>query len=141
MAGRGRAVVQGGSCAAWWLLVRLWWHGGAAGPRKSFVAGGAVGVQLGTRFSGRLSRRRPAGGDDGGARGRRPPGGGVIMEPIPSARVSLGENPVHLLDERRRRHWRRPLHGGVPSMEASSLETSLSASRRGAYVKRHEKHP
>jgi hypothetical protein len=31
----------------------------------------------------------------------------------------MGENPVQLLDERRRRHW------VVPSLEASSLETTL----------------
>jgi len=37
------------------------------------------------------------------------PVGGVILEPFPSARVSLGESPVHLLDERRRRLWRRYL--------------------------------
>ena len=35
------------------------------------------------------------------------PVGGVILELILSARVSPGENPVHLLDERRRRLWRR----------------------------------
>ena len=41
------------------------------------------------------------------------PVGGVIVELIPSAWVSLGENSVHLLDEQQRRHWRRPLLGGV----------------------------
>ena len=37
------------------------------------------------------------------------PVGGVILEPFPSARVSSGESHVHLLDERRRRLWRRYL--------------------------------
>ena len=41
------------------------------------------------------------------------PVGGVISEPIPSARVSMGENPVHLLDEGRRRLWHRYLVKGV----------------------------
>ena len=37
------------------------------------------------------------------------PVGGVILEPIPSMRVSSGESPVHLLDEQRRRFWRATL--------------------------------
>ena len=41
------------------------------------------------------------------------PVGGVILEPIPSALVSPGENPVHLLDEGRRRLWHRYLVKGV----------------------------
>ena len=41
------------------------------------------------------------------------PVGGVILEPIPSVQVSPGENPVHLLDERRRRLWHRYLVEGV----------------------------
>ena len=41
------------------------------------------------------------------------PVGSVMLEPIPSARVSPGENPVHLLDERRQRFWRRYLVEGV----------------------------
>jgi len=35
------------------------------------------------------------------------------LEPIPSARVSSGENLVHLLNERRRRFWRCYLVEGV----------------------------
>ena len=64
------------------------------------------------------------------------PVGGVIMEPIPSARVSLGENPVHLLDERRRRHWRRYFLGGVvdgdPSRPDSGRLAGCLAGRLGA---------
>jgi len=47
------------------------------------------------------------------------PVGGVILEPIPSARVSPGESPVHLLDERRRRLWRRYLLEGVVGGDTS----------------------
>ena len=49
------------------------------------------------------------------------PVGGVILEPIPSARVSLGESPVHLLDERRRRLWRRYLLDGIVGGDTSRL--------------------
>jgi len=49
------------------------------------------------------------------------PVGGVILEPIPSARVSLGESPVHLLDERRRRLWRRYLLESVVGRDTSWL--------------------
>ena len=41
------------------------------------------------------------------------PVGGVILELIPSARIPLGENLVHLLDGRRRRLWHHYLLGGV----------------------------
>jgi hypothetical protein len=44
---------------------------------------------------------------------------GVILEPIPSARISPGENPIHLLDERRRRLWRRYLVEGIVSGDTS----------------------
>ena len=47
------------------------------------------------------------------------PVGGVISEPIPSARVSMGENPVHLLDEQRRRLWRRYLVEGIVGGDSS----------------------
>jgi len=47
------------------------------------------------------------------------PVGSVISEPIPSARVSIGENPVHLLDEQRRRLWRRYLVEGVVGGDTS----------------------
>ena len=47
------------------------------------------------------------------------PVGGVILEPISSARVSPGENPVHLLDEQRRRFWRRYLVEGVVGGDTS----------------------
>jgi hypothetical protein len=42
------------------------------------------------------------------------PVGGAIRELHPSCARSLGEN-LALLDERRRRHWRHPLLGGVSS--------------------------
>ena len=42
---------------------------------------------------------------------------GVILELQPSCTRSLGENPIQLLDERRRRLW------ATTSLEASSLET------------------
>ena len=45
--------------------------------------------------------------------------GGVILEPILSARVSSGENSVHLLDERRRRFWRCYLLEGVVGGDTS----------------------
>ena len=45
--------------------------------------------------------------------------GGVILELIPSARIPLGENLVHLLDGRRRRLWRRYLLGGVAGRDPS----------------------
>ena len=41
------------------------------------------------------------------------------MEPIPYTQFSLGENPVHLLDGRRRRHLRRYLLGGVAGGDPS----------------------
>ena len=44
---------------------------------------------------------------------------GVILEPIPSARLSPGESPVHLLDERRRHLWRRYLLEGVVGGDTS----------------------
>jgi len=47
------------------------------------------------------------------------PVGGVILEPIPSARVSPGENPIHLLDKRRRCLWRRYLVEGVVGGDTS----------------------
>ena len=47
------------------------------------------------------------------------PVGEVILEPIPYARFSLGENPVHLLDGRQRRHWRHYLLGGVAGGDPS----------------------
>ena len=47
------------------------------------------------------------------------PVGSVISEPIPSARVSIGENPAHLLDEQRRRLWRRYLVEGVVGGDTS----------------------
>ena len=49
------------------------------------------------------------------------PVGGVILEPIPYARVATGENPVHLLDEQRRRLWRRYLVEGVVGGDTSWL--------------------
>ena len=45
--------------------------------------------------------------------------GGVILEPFPSARVSPGESHVHLLDERRRRLWRRYLFEGIVGGDTS----------------------
>ena len=45
--------------------------------------------------------------------------GGVILEPIPYARFSLGENPVYLLDGRWRCHWRRYLLGGIAGGDPS----------------------
>ena len=47
--------------------------------------------------------------------------GGVILEPIPSARVSPSENSVHLLDEQRRRLWRRYLVEGIVGGDTSWL--------------------
>ena len=47
------------------------------------------------------------------------PVGGVILEPIPSARVSPGESPVHLLDKRRRRLWHRYLLEGIVGGDTS----------------------
>ena len=47
---------------------------------------------------------------------------GIILEPILSARVSLGENPVHLLDVRWRRYWRRYLLEGVVGGDSSRLD-------------------
>ena len=41
------------------------------------------------------------------------------MEPIPSVRVSPSEDPVHLLDERRRRLWRCYLVEGIVSGDTS----------------------
>ena len=65
-----------------------------------------------------------AGADGGGILGRRSPVGGVILSSIPTARNSLGENPVHV--------WKSD--GGatnvVPSLEASSLETQLDFRRQ-----------
>ena len=53
------------------------------------------------------------------------PVGGVILEPIPSMRVSSGENPVHLLDEQRRRFWRATL------LKALLVETLLGQAAEG----------
>ena len=53
------------------------------------------------------------------------PVGGVILEPIPSMRVSSGENPVHLLDEQRRRFWRATL------LKALLMETLLGQAVEG----------
>ena len=47
------------------------------------------------------------------------PVGGVILEPIPSVRVSPGESPVHLLDKRWWRLWRRYLLEGVVGGDTS----------------------
>ena len=47
------------------------------------------------------------------------PVGGVILEPIPSARVSPGESPVHLSHERWRRLWRHYLLEGVAGGDTS----------------------
>jgi len=65
-----------------------------------------------------------AGADGGGVLGRRSPVGGVILSSIPTARNSLGENPVHV--------WTSDggATGVVPSLEASSLETQLDFRRR-----------
>ena len=65
-----------------------------------------------------------AGADSGGVLGHHSPVGGIILSSIPTARNSLGENPVHV--------WKSD--GGatnvVPSLEASSLETQLDFRRR-----------
>jgi len=53
------------------------------------------------------------------------PVGGVILELIPSTRVSPGENPVHLLDEQRRRFWRATL------LKALLMETLLGQAAEG----------
>ena len=45
--------------------------------------------------------------------------GHVVLESIPSARVSPGENPVHLLDKRQRRLWCRYLVEGVVGGDTS----------------------
>ena len=61
----------------------------------------------------------PASTDDGGASGRRFPCWGRYLEATPCLHGALGENPVQILDERRRRL------GVVTSLEALSLETHL----------------
>ena len=65
-----------------------------------------------------------AGADGGGILGRRSPVGGVILSSIPTARDSLGENPVHA--------WTSDggATGVVPSLEVSSLEIQLNFRRR-----------
>ena len=54
------------------------------------------------------------------------PVGGIILEVIPSARVPLGENPVHLLDKRQWRHWHRYLLGGVVGGDNGRLAGGLT---------------
>ena len=44
---------------------------------------------------------------------------GVILDPILSVRASPGENPIHLLDERRWRLWRRYLFEDVVGGDTS----------------------
>ena len=61
----------------------------------------------------------PAGTDDGGASGRHFPCWGHYLEATPCLHGALGENPVQILDERRRRL------GVVTSLEVLSLETHL----------------
>ena len=98
----------------------VWWHGFAAGP-GGLLALPAVDVQMGwdspgESLAGFLLVMMTTTSEDVVL-----PVGGVILEPIPSARVSLGESPVHLLDERRRRLWRRYLLDGVVGGDTSRL--------------------
>ena len=76
----------------------VWWHGCAAGRGGLFALpsrGGAVGLDSsGESLAGFLLEVMTTAFE-----GIVLPVGGVISEPIPSARVSIGENPVHLLDE------------------------------------------
>ena len=57
--------------------------------------------------------------------------GGVILEPIPSARVSAGENPNHLLDED------GDAIGVVTFLEASLVETHFGQMVEGLPVAWH----
>ena len=95
-----------------------WWHGCAAGP-GGLLALPAVDVQMGwdspgESLAGFLLVMMTTTSEDVVL-----PVGGVILEPIPSARVSLGESPVHLLDERRRCLWRRYLLDSIVGGDTS----------------------
>ena len=95
-----------------------WWHGFAASP-GGLLALPAVDVQMGwdspgESLAGFLLVMMTTTSEDVVL-----PVGGVILEPIPSARVSLGESPVHLLDERRRCLWRRYLLDSIVGGDTS----------------------
>ena len=71
----------------------------ATEDKKTSMVCRAVGVQLGMGFSGQKSRRFLLVAMTMVPEGVVLPVRGVILEPIPSARIPLGENHVHLLDE------------------------------------------
>ena len=80
----------------------------------------------------------PAGTDDGGASERRFPCWGRHLGATPCLHGALGENPVQILDERRRRL------GVVTSLEALSLDPfslvpflvhCLGGNRRGWHLR------
>jgi hypothetical protein len=98
----------------------VWWHGCAAGR------GGLLALPGRGRVVGRDSSGESLAGFllvvmTTMSEGVVLPVGSVISEPIPSTRVSTGENPVHLLDEQRRRLWRRYLVEGVVGGDISRL--------------------
>lgn len=91
----------------------MWWHGGAAGPGRLlwFVRmWNSPGESLAS-FLLVVMMTTPE--------GVLLPVGGVILEPILSAWAFLCENPIHLVDERRRHHWCRYLLGGIVGRDPS----------------------
>jgi hypothetical protein len=93
-------------------------HGCAAG-RGGLLALPSRGRAVWTGFSGRKPCRLLLVVMTTEPEGVVLPVGGVILEPISSAWVSPCENPVHLLDEQRRRFWRRYLVEGVVGGDTS----------------------